>query len=122
MLLNNFFYILTAQTNQQTITATLQINQTHDIFGGHFPGQPVVPGVCMMQMVKEVLEKEINQKLTLKTADHLKFLTVLDPTINKEIQAEIKSEPIAEGYKVIASLFIGDIIFFKLKGIFLAAG
>ncbi|MEJ0079486.1 MAG: hypothetical protein WDM78_00620 [Puia sp.] len=25
------------------------------IFSGHFPGQPVLPGVCMMEMVAEVL-------------------------------------------------------------------
>ena len=121
MLLNDFFHILTSQTEQQTIIATLQINKAHSIFDGHFPGQPVVPGVCMMQMVKEILEKDIEQKHLLKTADHLKFLSILDPNVHSEIDAEIKSETISEGYKVIATLFKGDLIFFKLKSIFRVA-
>lgn len=121
MLVNDFFHILQSKSEQQTITATLQINKQHSIFEGHFPGLPVVPGVCMMQMIKEILEIDINKKLTLKTADHLKFLSVLDPRVNETIQAEIKSEQGNEGLKVTASLFAGETIFFKIKSIYQAA-
>lgn len=118
MLLNDFFQVLHCKNGGQTITATLQINPLHAIFNGHFPGQPVVPGVCMMQMVKEVLEKEMQQTFLIRTADHLKFLSILDPTVHNEIEAEIKSEPTTEGLKVTATLFSADIIFFKLKSLF----
>ena len=121
MLLNDFFHILHSKNEQQISTATVQINKKHSIFNGHFPGQPVVPGVCMMQMIKEILEKETNEKLLLKTADHLKFLSVLDPQTNDTVQAEIKSEQGSEGLKVTASLFSADIIYFKLKSVFQAA-
>ncbi len=118
MLLNDFFHILDLKIEQQTIAATLKINKQHSIFEGHFPGQPVVPGVCMMQMVKEILEKELKEKLLLSEADHLKFLSVLDPTTTDTIQAEIKSEQSTEGLKVNAALFSADIIYFKLKSVF----
>ncbi|MBA4145538.1 MAG: hypothetical protein C0523_07240 [Cytophaga sp.] len=118
MLLNDFFHILHCKNEQQTITATLQINKQHAVFNGHFPGQPVVPGVCMMQMVKEVLERETQQKYLIREADHLKFLTLLDPTVHPEIEAEIKSESTTDGLKVVATLFTGDVIFFKIKSTF----
>src|SRR4051812_961535 len=108
MLLNDFFHILHCKSEQQTITATLQINKAHAIFDGHFPGQPVVPGVCMMQMVKEVLEKEAQQNFLIRTAD-LKFLSILDPHVHQEVSAEIKSETTTEGLKVTATLFAADI-------------
>lgn len=118
MLLNDFFHIRSSQNEQQTLSATLQINTDHAIFNGHFPGQPVVPGVCMMQMIKEILEKEVQKKLRLKTADHLKFLSIIDPRVHNEIQAEIKSETGSEGIKVTASLFSADVVFFKCKSLF----
>ena len=118
MLLNNFFSLLSSKNEQQIIHATLQINKLHPIFKGHFPGQPVVPGVCMMQMVKEILEKETHQKLTLKSADHLKFLTILDPNVHPEISAELKTERVSEDLKVTATFFTGEVIFFKMKSSF----
>jgi 3-hydroxyacyl-[acyl-carrier-protein] dehydratase len=59
--------------------ATVEINKAHAIFEGHFPSLPVVPGVVMMQMVKEVLEDVLNRKLQLTSAGNLKFLSLINP-------------------------------------------
>ena len=57
---------------------------------GIFPGQPVVPGVCMMQMVKEILEKVIGEKTNLVRAGEMKFLAIINPKENNMIQATLK--------------------------------
>lgn len=62
-----------------TVEATIALNPEHRIFEGHFPGQPVVPGVCMLQIIKECLEQALQAKLTLARAGNIKFLTVLTP-------------------------------------------
>lgn len=61
------------------IETTLTIDANHKIFEGHFPGQPVLPGVCMIQIFKELLEKATSQKLFLYQADSSKFLSMVDP-------------------------------------------
>jgi len=33
----------------------IELNFNHKIFKGHFPGSPILPGVCIIQIVKEVL-------------------------------------------------------------------
>jgi 3-hydroxymyristoyl/3-hydroxydecanoyl-(acyl carrier protein) dehydratase len=40
-----------------SISAVLDINRDCEIFKGHFPGQPIAPGACMLQIVKDILEK-----------------------------------------------------------------
>jgi 3-hydroxyacyl-[acyl-carrier-protein] dehydratase len=40
----------------------------------------VLPGVCMMQIFKELLEKAINKKLFLFRADNSKFLMMVNPS------------------------------------------
>jgi 3-hydroxyacyl-[acyl-carrier-protein] dehydratase len=62
MLQGDFFIISKIETTEAEIKAELIINARHKIFEGHFPGQPVVPGVCMMQMVKEIIEKVTEKK------------------------------------------------------------
>ena len=55
MLLNDF-YTINKQTDQDgIITSSITLNLNHPIYKGHFPQQPVVPGVCMMQMMAELV-------------------------------------------------------------------
>lgn len=120
MLSGDFFYITNLDEGDGKITAVLELNATHKIFEGHFPGRPVVPGVCMIQMVKEILESVLEKSTRLAGADLIKFLVVIDPTENNVVHAEIKyfidgDEKIIVG----ASLFNESVIYFRMNGIFL---
>ena len=57
MLLNNFFTINDKVSSATEIWAELFINADHKIFEGHFPNQPVVPSVYIIQIIKEIDEK-----------------------------------------------------------------
>jgi hypothetical protein len=47
-------------------------------------------GVCMMQMVKEIIEKVIGEKTNLVRAGEMKFLAIIDPKENNMIWATLK--------------------------------
>lgn len=115
MLHDNFFRITKQDHQPGVITATLSVKKDHEIFSGHFPGQPVVPGVCMMQMVKEVLENYLDKSLRLTGADNMKFLSVLDPNHVHDVETSIAYNISDENISINASLFSGSTIFFKLK-------
>ena len=124
MLLNSFFEIKektnTESGDKVNISARLILNKSHPIFEGHFPNQPVVPGVCMIQMVMEILEKHLDTKLFLSTASNIKFLSVINPEVNNQLNADIQFKP-SPSFEVEAKLFWEEIIFFKIKGIFSAS-
>ena len=116
MLINDFFSLRELKHSNHSIEAVVSFKEDHSIFKGHFEGFPVVPGVCMMQLIKEILEKELDKKFMLSKAANMKFLTVIDPRKNKEVHANIEYNP--NGSNTIdfeAKLFSGETIFFKLK-------
>lgn len=120
MLKDDFFKINSIETSEGTINAALEINASHKIFEGHFPGIPVVPGVCMMQMIKEVLESVIGRATRLKQADHLKFLAVINPVENNLVNALIKYSSNGDGsIKVNASLSNTTATNLKLQALFI---
>jgi 3-hydroxyacyl-[acyl-carrier-protein] dehydratase len=118
MLSGSFFEVLSLKAEDRKLEAVLQINAAHPIFEGHFPGQPVVPGVCMLQMVKEVLEKKLGAATTLSAADNIKFLTVINPVENNRVSLELKYSTNEDSVPVNATLFTGATIYFKMRGVF----
>ena len=79
MLKDTLYKIKTITHNDGIIEATMQINEYHEILKGHFPGQPVLPGACMLQMVKDVLENTLVKRVQLQKATNIKFLQLIDP-------------------------------------------
>jgi 3-hydroxyacyl-[acyl-carrier-protein] dehydratase len=115
MLKDHFFTIVKQQIEQDSIKASLAINQQHTIFNGHFPSQPIVPGVCMMQMIRELVELYMKKRLRLRQADNIKFMSVMDPRVNNLIEADVSIKEVDTLIYVTASLFSGPVTFFKLK-------
>lgn len=114
MLTNDFCAVLNLECLPGEIRAVLQWNKAHTIFQGHFPGQPVVPGVCMLQLVKEVLEKGIGKALVLLESNQMKFLQFIDPRETEAVDILIRYTTAESGvYKVNASLQKDQLIYFK---------
>ncbi len=122
MLRGNFFELASVNDSAGKLTAVIHFDKTHEIFQGHFPGQPVVPGVCMIQMVKEILVQVVGNATRLEVADLVKFLTVIDPRETSTVYMElIYSNLENDRVKISATLFNEEIIYFKMRGTFLVS-
>lgn len=79
MPLNDFFNYTIELNEPGQIKALLNIDQDHDIFNGHFPGNPVTPGVTQLEIIRQILSKCTKKNLMLKEAKDLKFLAPILP-------------------------------------------
>ena len=121
MLLNDFFKIIEtdySKDNPGSFKVTIELNDRHKIFKGHFPGNPVVPGVCMIQIVKEILSKLLNKNLYLSEGSNIKFISVIKPEINKILNIDYYIKQENDIFRVSALISFEEKIFFKFKGIF----
>jgi 3-hydroxyacyl-[acyl-carrier-protein] dehydratase len=118
MLKDHFYHIITIQQQENSIQASLQLNGEHEIFKGHFPHQPVVPGVCMLQMVKEVLNDALDKELHLQKAGTLKFIAPVDPRVTDDLQLTITHLTADSGWQVSAVMNANGVACFKMQGVF----
>jgi len=82
MQLKDFYTeVSTIEDNGEIITE-ISINKHHEIYIGHFPERPVTPGVILMQLFKEEVEKRTNKNLQLEKALNVKFMAVVDPNLS----------------------------------------
>jgi len=119
MLKDDFFTISSIQKENNSFKIMLELNAMHKIFEGHFPGQPVVPGACMLQMVKEVTEIILIKKIQLTKADNIKFLLLINPNEHKALLMTLTCNISEDGIaNVSANLSNGSSVCFKFSGSF----
>ena len=80
MLLDNFYTILSSESSDSTTwIIQIELNPAHTVYQGHFPEHPVVPGVCLLQLIKECVEDIRQQKLQIVQVSSCKFLSAINP-------------------------------------------
>lgn len=78
-LLDSLFSIVSASSEDGRHVYTIRINPEHFIYKAHFPGEPITPGVCIMQIAIELMSETCGHPLVLKCAKNIKFLKVISP-------------------------------------------
>ena len=114
MQLKNFYKVNSLAVADDKATANITINKDHDIFKGHFPDNPVTPGVCMMQIIKELTEQVVNEKLFMQSSSNIKFMAIINPEINPDLDLILDISKTEEGYKVKNSTTFDDTLALKL--------
>ena len=78
-LLNDFYSIVDETSSDGTYNCKVKMNPQHGLYKVHFPGNPVTPGVCLVQMATEILERKYDKKFQLSEAVNIKFRKTVGP-------------------------------------------
>ena len=82
---NNLYKIISKEEVNSIFNYTVELNPSCVIYQAHFPGEPITPGVCIVQIGKEVIEdllleqSSASPRLEIIKAKNIKFLSVISP-------------------------------------------
>ncbi len=76
-----------------TDAALAHLNAEHPIYRAHFPGQPIAPGVCIIQMAVEICGELEGRRFEVLGIRDAKFLAPVIPGSCKALRFEY--EPLA---------------------------
>ena len=85
--LNNLYHIVSKDVVDASIRYNIHLDASHFIYQAHFPDEPITPGVCIIQIAKELLEEHLGIGLEIQKVKNVKFLNVISPleSIKKSI-------------------------------------
>ncbi len=107
------------ENSSQSFDIVIKVLSDHDIFHGHFPGNPILPGACQVEIVKEILQDILKQKVSLSSSSNMKFLAVINPVKNPIIHLNIELNANDGQIQVRSNASFPDgTINFKFKGTF----
>lgn len=72
---NSLYYLVSSNESEYTI----RFDASHPVFAGHFPGHPIVPGACLVQIAEELLSTHLSQKVRFTSVRNLKFRQPVTP-------------------------------------------
>jgi len=91
-------------------------NPEHFIYKAHFPGEPITPGVCIMQTAVELVSKATEKPLAIKVVKNIKFLRLITPGATPEVCFSISRLSVEEDtVKAMVTVKYGDDAYAKLS-------
>ncbi|PBI86407.1 (3R)-hydroxymyristoyl-ACP dehydratase [Flavobacterium sp. ACN2] len=120
MILQDFYKILSEEKiSDSKYTITILVNEKHEVFKGHFPGNPIMPGVCMIQIIKELTESITKSSLMIQSLANVKFMALINPEVTPELRLELDVTTTEDGLvKVKNTTYFNDTTALKLSNVY----
>ena len=117
MLLREHYYKIDGwSTDGGEATFRVALLPDCDVYRGHFPGKPVCPGVCNVQMLKECAEVLTGRRLAIATIRQCRFTAVASPERCPKLDISLSAVPVEGGYAVTARLSDDNTTYLDFKG------
>jgi 3-hydroxyacyl-[acyl-carrier-protein] dehydratase len=84
-LINSLYKVVSKNVSGSSLRYDILLDAGHFIYQVHFPGEPITPGVCIIQIAKELLEAHLNLVLHIRKIKNVKFLNVISPVERPQI-------------------------------------
>lgn len=87
------------------------------IYKAHFPGMPITPGVCIIQIAVELLADLLGYDVALTEVVNAKFLKVINPLEDSSVDyifKKVTTNPDDNAIKALVQVTKGDVVYTKL--------
>lgn len=117
MLLLNKYFTLDAKTvSGHGANCKVSLKKDCDVYRGHFPGNPVSPGVCNIEMIKECFNIINGCNLRIKSIDRCRLTAVASPTESPAMNVELEWSEAENGVMLTATLSDAERQYMDFKG------
>jgi len=112
-----FFYNITSfESGDGRFSARIELVRDNIIYNAHFPGHPITPGACQLEIVRAVASRAAGRDLEIVTIKNLKFIKAVDPLENNAFSVDGDLNAGDDGLiKCTSSVTDGDAVFAKIS-------
>lgn len=87
---------------ENEISADIRVPSDSPWFDGHFPGEPILPGVAQIGMVFDAIRKAHNQELKVSSVRRVRFKRIIRPDDQlKIIAVPLKQETDSYSFRIL---------------------
>lgn len=117
-LLDSLYRIESEDAAAGKATYAIALDAGHPIYAGHFPGNPITPGVVILQIVSELAERALGRGLQAREFVNVKYLAVLSPAEHPRVAVELQLTEDGSKVKVKAAIVADGTPMSKISAIY----
>jgi len=119
MFKDELYRVIESTLHDNKVIASIKLCPEHEIFKGHFPGLPILPGVCTLNIIKDILNSQLKCNASLVEGDNLKFLALINPNVDELLKVEINIiERVINRITIACQVSNQTSAVFKMKGVY----
>lgn len=108
VLKDKYFRIVNKSFEGINFKYDIELISGHVVYEGHFPGNPVSPGVFSIQMIRECCADALGRLLKIEQIGQCRFLSVLRPNNGMKLEITFSAEEKSEGEFAIVGQIAGN--------------
>ena len=113
---NDYFKIDNCTKDGDETLFNVTLLPDYCVYEGHFPGNPVSPGVCNIQMIKECAEQLAGKRFFLGYIARCKLSAVMTPQATPQISVRMSLAEKDGLYEIKVVVSNADTTFIEFKG------
>ncbi len=78
--LDSLYSVTQSRKTEGRFEFDISLFPEHFIYKAHFPGEPITPGVCIIQIATELFSLAMDAPMSLYSAKNVKFLKIVSPS------------------------------------------
>ncbi len=108
------FEITSVQQNDNKLLAMVSLNEKNELFEGHFPNNPIMPGVLNIEILEKILDEKLKKQI--KQINQIKFLKPVVPNQNEPLEYKLEVSIKPENRTIVSVIgTIKDDVFVKIQ-------
>lgn len=113
---DRYYKVVGKEIHDKTYRYAVELIAEHAVYKGHFPGNPVSPGVFSIQMLRECCEDAIQKELKIESIGQCRFITVLCPNDTGVIDVAFSIDEKLDGeYRIIGEIKGNELTYVTIK-------
>ena len=119
MLLENKFFRVHDVKNNDGLNAVYRVQIVPDcnVYNGHFPADPVCPGVCNMETIKECASMMLGRQLRYESIRQCRLTALATPVVCPEVNVTVSLTESGDAYQIHGQIADENQTYMMLKGI-----
>lgn len=86
---DDFYRITQIIEGEDGFKSTVELMEKHPIYEGHFPFEPIVPGVCTLAIIRSCLSVYSDKNVSFCKIKECKFISVIKPRAGLSLSIDI---------------------------------
>jgi len=115
---DTFYFVNSINRESGRAIFNITIDKNHHIFDGHFPDNPITPGVVQMEIIKELLSKIMNKEMRMISMSNCKFLAIINPIETPTLDVVLIYSEVEGNVKISGHMKSDEVTCMKISAIY----